>query len=196
MGWSQWAWALVLAGGLAACATPPRVPPPVQPPAPDLAALFAKALAAQEADDPQAVAHWRALIALAPASAAPHINLGALHRRAGRVDEAIAEYETAIRLDPKAADAYHNLGLAHRLRGAWTDAERAYRRALDLRPDQAKTHYNLGVLYDLYLNRADAALPHYRRVVELGGPDAPLVAGWIRTIERRLAQRAETGEAP
>lgn len=190
----QWAWALVLAGAMTACATPPRVPPPVQPP-PDLAALFAKALAAQEADDPQAAAHWRALIALAPTSAAPHINLGVLYRQAGRLDDAIAEYEAAIRLDPKAADAYHNLGLAHRLRGAWADAERAYRRALDLRPDQAKTHYNLGVLYDLYLNRAAAALPHYRRVVELGGPDAPLVAGWIRTLERRLAQ-VGTGEAP
>lgn len=187
-----WAWSLFAAvcASFAACSSPAvRTDIPVSAPAPDAHALFTRALAAQEGDQrDQAAALWKEVIALVPNYAAPHTNLGIVYRRDGRVHDAIAEYETAIRLDPADAAAYHNLGLAHRARGAWTDAERAYLRALELRPDQAVTHYNLGILYELFLNRPEAALTQYRTVVSLGGPDTDTVAQWIRTLERRLAQ--------
>jgi Flp pilus assembly protein TadD len=164
----------------------------------DAAALFARALLAQDAgDDATATALLRKVITLTPDRAAPHTNLGILLRRAGRLDDAVREYETAIRLDPADAAAYHNLGLIHRSRGAFAEAERAYARALELRPNQADTHYNLGILYELYLNRPQDALTHYRAVVTLGSPDANTIAGWIRTLERRAAQdddsRRDTG---
>ena len=188
---------------LAACAgTPDRVAPTDTAGAPDperdAAALFARALLAQDAgDDAAATVLLREVITLTPDRAAPHTNLGILLRRAGRVDDAVREYETAIRLDPADAAAYHNLGLIHRSRGAFAEAERAYARALELRPNQADTHYNLGVLYELYLNRPQDALAHYRAVVTLGSPDADTIAGWIRTLERRAAQdddsRRDTG---
>src|SRR5574341_1026597 len=133
------------AGGLAAacawltaCGGVPVAPNTgAAPPAPDAPALFAQALAAQEAgESDRAIALWKRVIAAAPTHAAPHTNLGILYRTTGRIQDAIAEYETAIRLDPADAAAYHNLGLTHRARGAWAEAERAYLRALDLRPNQ------------------------------------------------------------
>jgi Flp pilus assembly protein TadD len=155
----------------------------------DGTALFARAFAAQNAgDDARAIALLREVITLAPGAAAPHVNLGVLYRRGGRVDDAVREYEAAIRLDPDDAAAYHNLGLVQRARGKFADAERAYRRALELRPNQTDTHYNLGILYDLYLNRPQDALQHYRTVIESGGPTADTVAGWVLALERRLAQ--------
>ena len=160
------------------------------PPMPDAHALFARALQAQEAGERgQAEALWKQVIAVAPDRAEPLTNLGVVYRTSGRIDDAIREYEAAIRLDPTDAVTYHNLGLAHRARGAWADAERAYRRALELRPEQAETHYNLAILYDLFLNRPEDALTQYRAVLSLGGPDADSVAQWIKTLERRLAQR-------
>jgi tetratricopeptide (TPR) repeat protein len=164
----------------------------------DSAALFARALAAQESGNAdRAQTLWREVIAAEPTQAAPHTNLGVLHRQAGRIDDAIREYDAAIKLDPRDARAYHNLGVAHRLRGAWTDAERAYLRAVELRPDQVDSHYNLGVLYELFLNRPADALAQYRVVLSHGGPDADTVAPWIKALERRLAPPSEpSGTAP
>jgi tetratricopeptide (TPR) repeat protein len=159
------------------------------PHTPDAQALFARALAAQEAGKPdQAEALWKQVIAATPAQAAPHTNLGIVYRASGRLEDAIHEYEAAIRLDPADAAAYHNLGLAQRSRGAWPAAEQAYLRALELRPKQTETHYNLGILYDLFLDRPEDALTQYRAVLSLGSPDTDAVAQWIRTLERRLAQ--------
>ncbi|MEO5657453.1 MAG: tetratricopeptide repeat protein [Nitrospiria bacterium] len=195
-----WPTALALGlilGLLAACGGTPRHaegparPPTEAPPAPDAAALFAEALAAQQAGQPNAVARWQAAIVAAPGQGAPHVNLGVLYRQMGRLDDAIAEYRTAIRLDPESADAYHNLGLAYRAQGAWSEAERAYLDALALRPSQAETHYNLGVLYDLYLDKPESALTQYREVVVLGHPQAGVVTEWIRILERRVAAKPE-----
>lgn len=167
--------------------------PAARPRGPDPHALFARALASQEAGDfGQAETLWKRLIAAAPDQAAPHTNLGIVYRSRGKLEDAIHEYEAALRLDPADAVTYHNLGVAQRTRGAWADSERAYLRALELRPEQAETHYNLAILYDLFLDRPEDALRQYREVVALGGPDVDLVAQWIRTLERRLAQREPT----
>lgn len=185
------AWSLVASAcaWFAACSgTAVRTDAPAVP-APDAHALFTRALAAQEADQrDHAEALWKQLIALRPQAAAPHTNLGIVYRLDGRVRDATTEYETAIRLDPADAAAYHNLGVVRRAQGAWVQAEQAYLRALELRPDQAETHYNLGILYELFLNRPEAALTHYRAVVSLDGPYGDIVAPWIPSLERRLAQ--------
>jgi tetratricopeptide (TPR) repeat protein len=168
-----------------------REPAPVA--APDPAALFAQALAAQESGNAdRARALWQQVIVAAPTQAAPHTNLGILYRQRGQIDEAIREYDAAIRIDPRDAWAYHNLGVAHRLRGAWAEAERAYLRAIELHPEQMDSHYNLAVLYELFLNRPEEALTQYRAVLSHGGPDADLVAPWVKTLERRLAAPSAT----
>jgi tetratricopeptide (TPR) repeat protein len=113
--------------------------------------------------------------------------LGILYRQQGKLDQAIREYDAAIKLDPRDAWAYHNLGVAHRLRGSWVEAERAYLRAIELRPEQMDSHYNLAVLYELFLNRPEEALTQYQAVLSHGGPDADLVAPWVKGLERRLA---------
>ncbi len=184
--------------GVSACSGSVVRREPVQTaaPSPDPAELFARARAAQESGNPdRAQTLWQQIIVAAPTQAAPHTNLGVLYRQQGQIDEAIREYDAAIRLDPRDARAYHNLGVAHRVRGAWAEAERAYLRAIELRPDQVDSHYNLAVLYELFLNRPEDALTHYRAVLSRGGPDADVVAPWAKTLERRLAAPSETPSA-
>ncbi len=181
-----------IAWTIAGCAGAPTAQTNADVPRPDrAAALFADALSAQEAgDDVRATALLNEVITVAPQQAAPHANLGIIYRKTGRLDDAVREYETAIRLNPADAAAYHNLGLAHRARGAFADAERAYLRALALRPNQVDTHYNLGILYDLYLNRPQDALVHYRAILSLGSPDVEMITGWIHTLERQVTRGA------
>jgi tetratricopeptide (TPR) repeat protein len=182
--------------GVAACSGTAVRQEPAPVAAPDPAALFAQALAAQESGNAdRAQGLWRQVIVAAPTQAPAHTNLGVLLRQQGKIDDAIHEYNEAIRLDPRDAWAYHNLGVAHRLRGAWAEAERAYLRAIELRPDQTNSHYNLAVLYELFLNRPEDALTHYREVLSHGGPDADLVAPWVKTLERRLAAPSATPSA-
>ncbi len=196
---TRWRIAILVAvacTGLTACSGPSvrREPAPVA--APDPAALFAQALAAQDSGNvDRARALWQQVIVVAPTQAAPHTNLGILYRQRGQIDEAIREYDAAIRIDPHDAWAYHNLGVAHRIRGSWAEAERAYLRAIELRPEQMDSHYNLAVLYELFLNRPEDALTQYRAVLLHRGPDADAVAPWVKTLERRLAAPSATPSA-
>ena len=83
----------------------------------------------EQADLPQAVAHYERVLALDPCHAEALANLGETLRRAGRLREAVACCDAAIAIDPRHAEAYliravtrHALG---DLAGALTDADRA-----------------------------------------------------------------------
>ena len=60
----------------------------------------------------EATSHYRAALALRPAYAEAHNNLGVAYLREGRVDEAIVEYRSALESDPHSAAALDNLARA------------------------------------------------------------------------------------
>jgi len=80
-----------------------------------------------------AVDCWRRAIALDPAMAAPHANLGALHLAEGDLPAALGELDAAARLDPQGAHIQYHLALARLRSGDRPGALEALRRTLSLR---------------------------------------------------------------
>jgi tetratricopeptide (TPR) repeat protein len=60
----------------------------------------------------EAIAEFRQVIALDPASLKAHFDLGNALYEKGQLDEAIAEYRQVLALNPHDRDALHNLGVA------------------------------------------------------------------------------------
>lgn len=112
----------------------------------------------------------RAALAVNPAAAPFHGNLGTALQALGRLDEAIQAYREAVRLDPSYADAHNNMGALFEKRTQYRDAVDSYRAALKARPDFVEALNNLGQL----LRRAGEykeAASLLARAIELGAKD-------------------------
>ncbi len=81
----------------------------------------------EHARQDEAVECYRAAIAINPAFAQAHNNLGTALRALGQLDDAVASYRRAIAIDPDYADAHNNLGMALLARGdlapGWAEYE-------------------------------------------------------------------------
>lgn len=85
-------------------------------------------------------------LAIDPAAATTHSNLGNLYFRRDDVARARDAYREAVRLDPDHADAHNNLGSAYYRLGERLLAEREYRTALRLDPRSAGARRNLAIV--------------------------------------------------
>lgn len=85
-------------------------------------------------------------LAIDPAAATTHSNLGNLYFRRDEVARARDAYLAAVRLDPDHADAHNNLGSAYFRLGERALAEREYRTALRLDPRSAGAQRNLAIV--------------------------------------------------
>jgi serine/threonine-protein kinase len=114
----------------------------------------------------EAVAYYRAALALRPGNAAVYSNLGNALKAQGDLDGAIASYRRAIDLRPGDAVAHSNLGRALQAKGDLKGAMAALHRAVAIDPRYANAHNNLG---NALFARQDlgGALAAYRRAVEL-----------------------------
>jgi len=138
----------------------------------------------------EAMAHYRAAIAVKPDDAFARNNLGHTLASVGRMDEAIAMLDEAVRLEPGNAEAWSNLGNALAARGRHDDALVAYQRSIAVRPSYADAYGNLGNVLLLGGRRADA-IAAYRRAVELD----PRFADVRRNLAIALAQEGRLDEA-
>jgi tetratricopeptide (TPR) repeat protein len=144
-----------------------RAPPAAASPQDQTSALVRDALAHGDAgrgDEAERLL-YRAL-ALQPASAEIHNNLGNVLRSAGRLDGAIEAYRSAIALAPGLAEAHFNLGLAILQRGDAPGAMQCFRASLQSRPGFADAHLNLGFLLEGEGDNA-GAIACYRSAVAL-----------------------------
>jgi tetratricopeptide (TPR) repeat protein len=130
---------------------------------------------ALEADDPAAAeAAYRQALAIDPALADAHLNLGRLLHESGNSAAAETHYRQALAIDPEDALAAYNLGVALQDQQRPRDAADAYERALGLDPTLADAHFNLSGVYEQLGERA-AAFRHlrtYRSLTSDGGPPA------------------------
>lgn len=192
---SRAAGALMLAAALlAGCAGTGEAPTPERErtaPAVDLTpadqALFGEAAAALRAGNADLAARRFAELAEKhPDLAAAHANQGLAAMRAGDDAAAISAMERAVELQPDNAEWQTRLGVLLRRSGEFERAEKAYQAALAADNDHANAHLNLGILYDVYLQRPEQALSHYRQYQTLSGQPDDEVALWITDLERRL----------
>ena len=84
---------------------------------------------------PEAEAAVRRALALAPASAQVHVQLGVVIAGRGRFDEATALFARAVKLDPDDPFAHMNLANTYRRRGIIDQALAHYRAAVRLEPN-------------------------------------------------------------
>ncbi len=100
-----------------------------------------------QTDPPQpaeAVAYYRAALALRPDNPGVLLNLGSALTDLGRSDEAAATYERAIRLKPDYAGAMNNLANLRKGQGRVDEAIALYEAALRADPNDAMVLRNLG----------------------------------------------------
>ena len=122
-----------------------------------------------EAGSPEEARHaYEQAIALDPALADAHVNLGRLFHHAGLTDRAETHYRAALAHAPRDPIGHFNLaGLLEEI-GRTQDAVAAYQHALAADPDFADAHYNLGLLLDS-LGRRAGAMTHLRAARRLYG---------------------------
>ena len=112
----------------------------------------------------EAIAHFKASLALKPQSAAAHYNLGTALTVARRLDEAADRYREALRIDPSYANAHNNLGNVYMAEGKFDAAIHEFGEVVRLQPASAAGLKNLAAAYAMAgqfgraVDTADAAL--------------------------------------
>src|ERR1700690_3086376 len=119
---------------------------------------------------------YRTALALNPASAAAHNNLGTvLDKLPGRMPEAIAQYEEALRLSPNAPEGEENLGTVL-LKDPARHAEAAahLEAALRIRPGRKSAHDKLAAALTDLPGRLPDAIAQYQASLQID-PKDPVV---------------------
>jgi tetratricopeptide (TPR) repeat protein len=159
---------------------------------PQARTLFEQAVAVMAAGDfVDAELRFEEFLLLYPAYPGAHVNLAIVHVQNGDDQAAGASLDAALALDPDYAPALNQQGMLLRRNGKFLEAEATYLKAVTASPDYALAHYNLGVLYELYLQRLDAALHHFEVYQDLEGGDKQ-VEKWIADLRRRVAANQRT----
>ncbi|HTW59873.1 MAG TPA: tetratricopeptide repeat-containing glycosyltransferase family protein [Terriglobales bacterium] len=123
-------------------------------------------IAYQAQDYERAIGLIRKAIAIRPADAAYHSNLGTIFHAQGNLDEAAHCYEHALALQPDLAKTRYNLGTVLHAQGKLDEAAACYERALALQPTLAEAHYNLGNVLQSQ-GRLEEAVARYERTLAL-----------------------------
>ncbi len=105
-------------------------------------------------------------VALLPADADAHTNLGVIQNELGAFEQAITSFKKALSIQPDSSTTLNNLGTALRFSGKLDEALSIYRRALQADPNSAHIHFNLGTTLK-ELSQPDQALASYRKVIAL-----------------------------
>jgi Tfp pilus assembly protein PilF len=146
---------------------------------------------------------WDLTQRLTPDWAVPHLSLGNLYFRRGRLDQARAELDQALTLTPDLAEAHNSLGLLYAARGDHAIAIEAFRQALALEPGQATVEGNLALSLQM-VGQRDEALRHYALARLLDAPRPVLLtneaiayyeAGNLAAAESAARQAIDLGGA-
>ncbi len=134
---------------------------------------------------PQKAAAWLSLIALysdrdpvaalsiatqalgfCPNNADLWMNLGALHRKAGRIEEAVTHYRRAVELSPRKVDALSRLASTLISKQDIEEGQKFLALAQAIEPESVHVLNSLGLLHNT-LGNSTAAIQVYRRAIEL-----------------------------
>ncbi len=149
---------------------------------------YAKFLEGTELDgdpekDDEALAAYRAALALDPNLAAAHTNLGGLFYRRGNSDEALRHFERALALDPEQPEARYNLANLCDERGDRDRAIAEWSRVASACPEFADAHFNLALAL-LHDGARERARRHLERYLALDGDSGGKWAERARALLR------------
>jgi tetratricopeptide (TPR) repeat protein len=168
--------ALVLAGGLAGCASGPGAAD--QKKAQELSGpsaanqekakeWYEKGNTAFDAKNyDRAIADYTQAIELNPKFAGAYYNRGLAFYYKKNYDRAIADYTQAIQLNPEYSEAYYNRGLAYRNKKDYDQAIADFTQAIQLAPENSNAYYNRGYAY-AEKKDYDQAIADYTQAIQL-----------------------------
>jgi tetratricopeptide (TPR) repeat protein len=135
----------------------------------------------------EAIAQYRAGLALEPKHAPAWYNLGCALAAQRKFDDAAVHLRKAVALAPHNYRALTNLGAVLIDQGKPQEAVPHLRRALEISPDFAKAHYNLANAFVQQGKYADA-IKHYQQAVRLKSDywQAHLMLGEVYLQQGRL----------
>jgi tetratricopeptide (TPR) repeat protein len=110
-------------------------------------------------------------IALNPANAEAHTNLGLAWEQLGRIDAALAEHQTAVKLQPRLALGHNNLGNIHARLERPDEAIAEFQEALRLDPELKGVHSNLALALTM-AGRLPEAVAEAEAAVDFDPDDA------------------------
>ena len=113
---------------------------------------------------------YRQAIRERPDDSRAYVNLGRLHAREGDEVRAQALWQKAIEVNPGDALGYNLLGGVSMRQKKYSAAIAYYKSAVDRDPNYANSHWNLAAVYRS-LEMKQKAGEHYRRFIELAGPE-------------------------
>jgi tetratricopeptide (TPR) repeat protein len=125
----------------------------------------------------EAIAHYRASLAINPRSLEVDNNLGIALGRQGKFDEAAAHYRRAIEIKPDHYEARNNLGAILARDGDAAAAIEQFQKALAIRPDFPDAEVNWGNAL-LRSGKAAEAIGHYRRAIKIRPGNADAEHNW------------------
>ena len=141
---------------------------------------------ARAGDFDQALAEYRAAVALDPANPELRDGLARMLSRAGNDSLAIGEFRALLEQHPDDGSAWYNLGNAYKRTGRATEALVAYRRSLDLPPEREAAWNNAGEVFRALGDTARAA-EAYRHALAI-------VPNYDRALNNLAALRAAQGD--
>mgnify|MGYP001594801437 CR=1 FL=1 len=158
------------------------------PPTMDIAAavqsLDAGREAAHKGDHPAAIDHYSAALKVNPEMAEAYYERGVSNVRLRLSpppdkdsrpyeDRALSDFSAAVRFNPAYGDAFFNRAMILSSRAMYKPAAEDLLNAIRFKPHDAEPHFLLGRLYETkFEDSMAAALEHYEKYVDLGGPDA------------------------
>ncbi len=129
-------------------------------------------------------------LAINPAAAAFHSNLGAAYQEIGELTKASSSFRRAVELNPGYFQAHFNQGNIGRLTANWLSAAKSYRRCIELDAADAPSHCFLGITLQ-QLKNDDEAIVCFRSAIKLT-PDFALA---LRHLGLSLRQSGDLHQA-
>lgn len=117
-----------------------------------------------------AIADYKAAVAIDPSLAESHNDLGVAFFHAGKLDDAVAQFRLVLDRGDANAEAHNNLGNVFASQRRFADAVAQYQEAVEIDPSDTGAHYNLGNAL-MRLGRVNDAIGEYQKTLALSPGD-------------------------